>query len=280
MKDAFKFWNPGQSGKYGGLITGVIIAALLALVRCSASGELGETPSQFETGKPAQVSADQDGTIMVWKGQKIAHLGYFQNGVATEEGFTFNNGHRPVAEDMNKWMEPYTRKGWLIHKIDEPEYDDAITATVTDASGKDAGKIILVKMPSGWLFLVVTMDRWSVFKANLHDKTSAQPSAQPNAKDCVAVAVENMVRLKAGVYQERIFAFQYSTAGATGDFKGHAMVAFKLSKNGPVYLIDQPQGTIGLDTRVFEPGAIARAFEAKAQKYGTDLKIQQERFLE
>jgi hypothetical protein len=93
-----------------------IVVATVA-VATSAFGALYETPVQFETRKPYNVTTLNSGnTVMTWVGPKIVHMGWFSSdgrrvSKCISESFWYRDQHRMTEAEVTKFLAPYYQRG-------------------------------------------------------------------------------------------------------------------------------------------------------------------------
>jgi hypothetical protein len=89
----------------------IILLLLPAVAATSAFGSLGETPKQFESRRADEITENDGGVTMIWKGKTVTHCGFFYQGYAIIESFWFNDHRELTKADWDRWLAPYKQAG-------------------------------------------------------------------------------------------------------------------------------------------------------------------------
>jgi hypothetical protein len=235
------------------------IIATLALAS-SAFGAIGETPEQFETGKPVNVHKYQQGTVsMTWAGPRVVHMGLF--GPVSEgqrcvmEKFWFRDGHALSTAEIGKFLAPY------LHLVSTYETlnDGTTTYTFWKADDGTVFTVVMYDMDKHTLSVMTTLVWEQVYKAdalakvaeyNKREEQSAAsapaPAVESEQQDCLIIATEALARLSKSAYWARIAGFRINK---NSDVVGsHAVVFFQPTASSNVFMYDKT-GSLDLGTQ-------------------------------
>jgi hypothetical protein len=234
--------------------------ALLAIMALAttAFGELGDTPEQFETGKPTNVIKYKQGTTWItWAGRKITHEGLFDvvaNGEkCVMETFRFHDRHRMTPTEITKFIAPYTKRGWLREPVTDWPGGGAAYAPYQDANGNQVGFIIYDSKNN--ILCVMTTDVWTqVYAKAAKQETPAVVTDQDQvaglSNDCLLVATEAHARLKTTALWARIVGFKMMKDNKV--IAGHAVVFYQPVEGSNVFMYDKTLGSVDLHTQSHE----------------------------
>jgi hypothetical protein len=190
---------------------------------------IGETPEQFEHGKPTHVKPLNDvGVIMmIWEGKTVAHIGAFENGKASMESFVYRDTHKMNGTEISKFLQPYA-----IYR--HTDWDNSVEglsfAAILDKQGK--AMFMAVYESSGNILSVWRPDRFMEAFPEIKSKQS------DDRKDCLIVASELNDRMKkTSTWWNQIIIYDVFVDGIK-ERQGHAVAGWKYSPDGHVYIGD------------------------------------------
>jgi hypothetical protein len=239
-----------------------IIIATFALAS-SAFGAIGETPEQFETGKPIEVTKYKQGTVLMkWAGPKVVHMGLFdpvsEGQKCVMETFWFRDGHALSTAEIAKFLAPY------VHLVSTHETlnDGTNTYTFWRADDGIVFSVVMYNM-NDHLLSVMTMQVWkqayeakalaAIAAYNKRDEGLKPAQGEQNEaavesgqRDCLIVATEAHARLSKTAYWARIAGFRINK---NSDVVGsHAVVFFQPTASSNVFMYDKT-GSLDLGTQ-------------------------------
>jgi len=249
----------------------ILALTALAMLTASVNAELGETPRQFEPGKPSAAAKFAGGVWQRWVGKRITHYGFFYKGRAAVESFWFND-HRPLdLASVTKFLKPYEKheKGGVVYG--QNSRGENLTWFFMYAPDREVCVVMLnlttselsIFQPDAW-------DHWvgmSGIKVTQRTETRVvqqpRPALQPtpDKDDCAIVASEMYARLiNAGTYWVNMVELtEFYIDGKRTN--GHTVVVWKISSGSNVFVYDQGIGSIELLTSSVSLDGILRALE-------------------
>jgi hypothetical protein len=227
-----------------------ITITALALIACASSSlaAIGETPQQFEPGKPNRFVNLSNGTgfTATWEGRRVIHMGTFTGPeqICTFETFWFRDGHQMSRAEVNKFLEPYYRMGLRLTGTRGAGRDFYLV-------GRQGTDVAVVKYDQQYEMLSV-FSTLSTYQALVPPRASRaapapaprqapQPQLAPEPdtsqpKDCLIVATETMGRLKGKAQWVRILGIALDRNGMKQ--MGHAVVLYQPAPDANVYMYD------------------------------------------
>jgi hypothetical protein len=254
----------------------LIVTALAMLTASVARAELGETPAQFESGKPynIEVYTDEDfgtGPLIIWRGKTLTHVGHFVNNVCVSEVFYFNDHRRMTQKDCDRFLAPYYAKWSFDLKVRDSQNHDH--GTFTDRRTGQEIAYMLYDHKQNNLFIEFSRPSQSKRRMRTAEEFLDAPDnsltvpVQEDKNDCMVVATENLHRLAAAAPWSNILMYSITVNGQLQPL-GHAVAVWKITLDGNVFVVDS-SGTFEVFTTSTDANDIlAEMAKRFSRRYG------------